>query len=93
MPDYRIPVSWEYGAYGAKAELPRDLGKVLRYVGLNLLFTSSPLYPPYLTADRLPDTVDLDVNTLEGWSGGRSSRYVTGTSSSARSVSCPPACR
>jgi len=78
VPDYRIPVSWEYGAYRAKAELPRDLGKVLRYVGLNLLFTSSPLYPPYLTADRLPDTVDLDVNTLEGWSGvDASSQYVT----------------
>ena len=52
--DYRIPVSWEYGSYRKKSELPRDLGKVVRYVGLNLLFASSPLYPPYFTADRDP---------------------------------------
>ena len=75
--DYRIPVSWEYGSYRAKAVLPHDLGKVVRWVGLNLLFTSSPLYPPYLTADRQPGTVDLDVNTLEGWSGvDASRRYI-----------------
>jgi hypothetical protein len=75
--DYRIPVSWEYGSYRAKAELPHDLGKVVRWVGLNLLFTSSPLYPPYLTADRQPGTVDLDVNTVEGWPGvDASRRYI-----------------
>jgi hypothetical protein len=78
QPDYRIPVSWEYGAYRASAALPHDLGKVVRYVALNLLFTSSPLYPPYYTADRLPDLVDLDVNTIEGWSGvDASGRYIT----------------
>jgi hypothetical protein len=72
--DYRIPVSWEYGHYRPKALLPRDLGLVIRYVGLDLLFTSSPLYPPYFTADRLPDRVDLDVNTVEGQPGVDASR-------------------
>jgi hypothetical protein len=67
--DYRIPVAWEYGSYRPRAALPLDLGKVIRYVGLDLLFTSSPLYPPYYTADRLPGRVDLDVNTIEGWPG------------------------
>jgi hypothetical protein len=67
--DYRIPVSWEYGHYRPRSMLPRDLGLVIRYVGLDLLFTSSPLYPPYFTADRLPDRVDLDVNTVEGLPG------------------------
>jgi hypothetical protein len=67
--DYRIPVSWEYGHYRPRSALPRDLGSVIRYVGLDLLFTSSPLYPPYFTADRLPDHVDLDVNTIEGLPG------------------------
>ena len=67
--DYRIPVAWEYGSYRPRSALPRDLGKVVRYVGLDLLFASSPLYPPYFTADRVPGRVDLDVNTVEGWSG------------------------
>jgi hypothetical protein len=72
--DYRIPVSWEYGHYRPKSQLPRDLGLVIRYVGLDLLFTSSPLYPPYFTADKLPDRVDLDVNTVEGLPGVDASR-------------------
>ena len=74
--DYRIPVSWEYGHYRPKSALPGDLGKVIRYVGLDVLFTSSPLYPPFFTADRLPDRVDLDVNTLEGLPGFDASREV-----------------
>jgi len=72
--DYRIPVSWEYGSYRKKSALPRDLGKVVRYVGLDLLAASSPLYPPYFTADRDPGDVDLDMNTLEGWPGTDASR-------------------
>ena len=72
--DYRIPTSWEYGHYRPKSKLAGDLGKVVRYVGLNLLFTSSPLYPPYFTADRIPERVELDVNTLEGWKGVDASR-------------------
>jgi hypothetical protein len=72
--DYRIPVSWEYGSYRPKSKLPGDLGKVIRYVGLDLLFTSSPLYPPYFTADKIPARVDLDVNTFEGWKGVDASR-------------------
>jgi len=76
-PDYRIPVSWEYGSYRPRSALAGDLGKVARYVGLDLLFTTSPLYPPYFTADRLPDDVDLDVNTVEGWAGtDASGRYI-----------------
>ncbi len=76
VPDYRIPVSWEYGSYRPKAALAGDLGKVVRYVGLNLLFTSSPLYPPYFTADKLPDRVDLDTNTVEGLPGVDASREL-----------------
>jgi hypothetical protein len=75
VPDYRIPVAWEYGAYRPLSALPGDLGKVVRYVGLDLLFTTSPLYPPYYTADRLPDRVDLDTNTIEGWAGVDASRH------------------
>jgi hypothetical protein len=74
-PDFRIPNIWEYSgsplAYNhpgfGSSTLAADLGKVVRYVGLDLLFTSSPLYPPYFTANRLPGQVNLDVNTVEGW--------------------------
>ena len=47
-------------------------------MGINLLFTSSPLYPPQFTPRLLPNKVDLDLNTVEGLSGVNSSaRYQT----------------
>jgi len=50
--DYRMPAIWEYveGGYRAPQALSGDLGLVARYVGINLLFTSSPLYDPLNTA-------------------------------------------
>ena len=72
--DYRIPVSWEYGSYRPRSALPGDLGKVIRFVGTDMLFTASPIYPPYFNADRLPRDVDLDTNTAEGWPGVDASR-------------------
>ena len=74
--DYRIPPIWHYQGSGlleAKhpgyptATLGADLGKVTRYVALNLLFASSPLYPPYFQPNRIPSSVVLDVNTVEWW--------------------------
>jgi hypothetical protein len=71
--DYRLPPSWHYQpsyvhpGFGS-ASLSKDLGLVTRYVALNLLFTSSPLYPPYFNANRIPSTVELDLNVVEGWS-------------------------
>jgi hypothetical protein len=77
VPDYRIPVIWEYGSYRPADALASDLGKVVRYVGVDLLFTSSPLYPPYYRANRIPDRVNLDVNTVEGWPGvDASEQYI-----------------
>ena len=73
--DYRIPPSWHYdGGYthpgfGGSVSLSTDLGKIVRYVGVDLLFTTSPLYPPFFTENRIPNTVNLDVNTVEGWNG------------------------
>jgi hypothetical protein len=50
--DYRMPPIWEYDAAGYRdpSALSSDLGRVTRYVGINLLFTSSPLYDPMATA-------------------------------------------
>jgi hypothetical protein len=52
--DYRMPPVWEYTTGGdrARSALPSDLGKIVRYVAVNLLFTSSPSYDPLLTAPK-----------------------------------------
>jgi hypothetical protein len=46
--DYRMPAIWEYtsGGYRDPAALTSDLGLVTRFVAINLLFTTSPLYDP-----------------------------------------------
>jgi hypothetical protein len=70
-PDYRLPAAWEYadGGYRSPAALTGDLSKVTRYAAINLMFTTSPLFPPYLTPELLPAKLDLDRNTYEGWPG------------------------
>lgn len=73
--DYRIPPIWHYTgtprSYAhpgdVSATLSEDLGKVVRYVAVNLLFASSPLYPPFFTPNRIPGTVELDLNVVEWW--------------------------
>jgi hypothetical protein len=80
VPDYRMPPIWEYtpGGFRAPEALSGDLAKVARYVGINLLFTSSPSYPPYLTPPDLPHSVNLDSNTYEGIPGvDASRRFIT----------------
>lgn len=46
--DYRMPPVWEYapGGYRDPDALSTDLGLVARFVAINLLFTTSPLYDP-----------------------------------------------
>jgi len=50
--DYRMPPIWEYGGggYRSASALSSDLGLVTRFVGVNLLFTTSPLYDPLVAA-------------------------------------------
>ena len=70
--DYRLPPIWEYlaaGGYRAASAVTADLARVARFVAIDLLFTSSPLYPPYFSPLRLPASINLDVNTYEGWKG------------------------
>ena len=78
--DYRMPPIWEYtgGGYRRPAAIGSDLGLVARYVGVNLLFTSSPLYPPDITPPALPEDFNLDSNTYEGLPGvDASEAYIT----------------
>jgi hypothetical protein len=76
VPDYRMPPIWEYtpGGFRAPSALSGDLAKVARYVGINLLFTSSPSFPAELTPPDLPHTVNIDSNTYEGIPGVNASR-------------------
>ncbi len=65
--DYRMPPIWEYAANGYRdpSALSSDLGLVARFVGIDLLFTTSPLYDPLVTApDAYGDKV-VHINMLE----------------------------
>jgi len=78
-PEYRMPPIWEYlrNGYRDRSALSKDLSLVARYVGINLLFTTSPLYPPDITPPDLPTSINVDANTYEGWPGvDASSRYT-----------------
>ena len=50
--EYRMPPIWEYSIYGYRspALLGHDMGLLTRFVAINLLFTTSPLYDPMVTA-------------------------------------------
>jgi uncharacterized protein YhbP (UPF0306 family) len=65
--DYRMPPVWEYskGGFRARSRLASDLGKVVRYVGLDLLFTSSPLYDPLLATPGPAGKVVVPVTMFE----------------------------
>ena len=65
--DYRMPPIWEYTQKGFRkpAALSRDLGLVTRFVGINLLFTSSPLYDPLLTAPDVGGDKVVHINMFE----------------------------
>jgi hypothetical protein len=68
--DYRFPPIWEYGtahpaAYRVFNTLNADLSKIIRYVGINLLFTPSPLYPAAISPPQLPDRIELDINHFQ----------------------------
>ena len=80
VPDYRIPVAWEYGpdGYRPKWKITPDLSKLTRYVAINLLFTTSPLYPVELPTSEPPTSINIDSNTYEGWPGtDASAAYIT----------------
>lgn len=79
VPEYRMPPIWEYlrSGYRDRSALSKDLSLVARYVGINLLFTTSPLYPPDITPPDLPTSINVDANTYEGWPGVDASSAYT----------------
>ncbi len=71
--DYRMPPIWDYNTgkatYRPFNDLSNDLGKIVRNVAVNLLFTASPIYRAGLTQPVLPDTVKLVNNIYQGLPG------------------------
>lgn len=65
---YRMPPVWEYGnlaGYRPFDDLSGDLGKVTRYVAIDLLFTTSPLYKPAISPPAIPEDIQLDINVYQ----------------------------
>ena len=63
--DYRLPPVWEYGnaaGYRPFDDLSGDLGKLVRYVAVDMLFAPSPTYPPVISAPEVPSRIDVTVN-------------------------------
>ena len=70
--DERIPPVWEYGTshwYRPFDDLTADLAKLLRYVAVDALFGSSPIYDPALSEPLLADSLELDLNLFAGRAG------------------------
>ena len=62
-----MPPIWEYraGGYRPAARLSQDLGKVARFAGIDLLFTTSPLYDPLVTSPDVGGAKVAHVAMLE----------------------------
>lgn len=78
LPDYRIPPIWEYDQHGYRepARLFDDLALVTRYVGINLLFTSSTLFDPMVTAPGARRQQDHPYRSAPGRPGQRWARHL-----------------
>ncbi|MBF8277492.1 MAG: uncharacterized protein HW390_2565 [Candidatus Brocadiaceae bacterium] len=66
--DYRMPPVWEYGnvsGYRPFDDLSGDLGKIARWVAIDLLFTTSPFYDPLASAPHSGRGKRIFINMLE----------------------------
>jgi hypothetical protein len=79
-PDYRMPPVWDYGnpssgLYRPFNNLSQDLGLIVRFVAIDLLFTTSPLYKPALSPPKLPSNLQLDISVYQGIQGFDAKTY------------------
>lgn len=76
--EYRMPPSWEYrsGGYRSASALSSDLGLLTRFVGINLLFTSSPLYDPLVAAPGPNGDRVLHMNMFEDDPASRGTDWI-----------------
>src|SRR5581483_6062660 len=66
--DFHLPPIWEYRSNGYRkpGDLSADLGKVARFVAIDLLFTTSPLYDPLVTSPGNGGAKVVSINMFEG---------------------------
>jgi hypothetical protein len=65
--EYRMPPIWEYAAngYRSPADLGFDMGLLTRFVAIDLLFTTSPLYDPLVASPAPLGRRVVDMTVLE----------------------------
>lgn len=65
--EYRMPPIWEYvdNGYRPASALGHDMGLLTRFVAINLLFTTSPLYDPLAAAPDPSGRRRLDITVFE----------------------------
>jgi hypothetical protein len=75
---YHMPPVWEYraGGYRPKRQLTGDLAMIARYVGIDLLFTTSPLYDPLVTAPDVGGSKVAHIAMLEDDAGSSGLSFV-----------------
>jgi hypothetical protein len=67
--DWRMPPIWEYGnvnGYRLFNTFSVDHYLLTRFIAIDLLFTTSPLYRVALSPPKLPSSLELDVSIYEG---------------------------
>jgi hypothetical protein len=76
--EYHMPPIWEYrkGGYRPASRLTADLGLVARFVGIDLLFTTSPLYDPLVTAPDVGGSKIAHVAMLEDDPGSNGLQFI-----------------
>lgn len=76
--DYRVPPIWEYASPGYRApdQLGADMGRLVRFVAIDLLFATSPLYDPLATAPAPGGRKIAHVAMLEDESGASGMEWL-----------------
>jgi hypothetical protein len=76
--EYRMPPVWEYAAngYRSPSALSTDIGLLTRYVAVNLLFTTSPLYDPMLTTPGAGGRKVVDITMFEDDPGSSGTEWI-----------------
>ena len=76
--DYRMPPIWEYDEDGYRdpSALSSDLGLITRFVGINLLFTPSPLYDPMATAPGPGGNRVVHINMFDDDPGSTGADWI-----------------
>ena len=89
--EYHMPPVWEYraGGYRRPSVLTADLGRVARYVGIDLLFTTSPLYDPLVTAPDVGGSKVAHVAMLEDDPASSGLDFIDANVHEARAAQLP----